>query len=212
MGIYSRLIFPRLLDLTMSGQELSHYRQSLLESVQGEVLEIGVGTGLNLPYYGNGVTALTAIDPNQGMAAIATPRIQSSPLKITLKTASAEALPMDAESFDAVVCTWTLCSIPQIDQALAEVYRVLKPGGKFFFIEHGLSPEAGISAWQRRVTPLQKRFADGCHLDRPMVHLIQQVFDQVDWDEFYARALPKLLGYFYQGVATKGESLNLDAH
>ena len=203
MGVYSRLIFPRLLDLTMSGRELGAYRQSLLQSVRGHVLEIGFGTGLNLPYYGFGVTALTAVDPNRGMAAIATPRIQSSSLDITLQTASAEALPMASESFDAVVCTWTLCSIRHIDKALSEVHRVLKPGGKFFFIEHGLSPEPGVSTWQRRITPLQRRVADGCHLDRPMANLVKAVFDQVELEEFYAVDLPKLLGYFYKGSATK---------
>lgn len=203
MGIYSRLIFPRLLDLSMSGKELSRYRQSLLASVCGEVLEIGFGTGLNMPYYGDGVTSLTAIDPNEGMTEIATSRIQSSTVKVDLQTANAEALPMSAESFDAVVCTWTLCSIPNIAQALTEVCRVLKPGGKFFFIEHGLSPDRGVGTWQRRVTPLQRRIADGCHLDRPMASLIEAVFAQVELKEFYANDLPKLIGYFYQGVATK---------
>ncbi|MEO0349017.1 MAG: class I SAM-dependent methyltransferase [Cyanobacteria bacterium P01_A01_bin.15] len=203
MGFYSRLIFPRLLDLTMSGSEMGRYRQSLLASVEGQVLEIGFGTGLNLPYYGDGVATLTAIDPNEGMAAIAAPRIQTAAMDITLKTASAEALPMPDASFDAVVCTWTLCSIPNIQRALTEVYRVLKPGGKFFFIEHGLSCEPGVGRWQRRITPLQRRLADGCHLDRPMASLIEAVFDQVDVDEFYATDLPKLMGYFYRGVATK---------
>lgn len=203
MGIYSHLIFPRLLDISMSGQELSRYRQSLLEAVRGEVLEIGFGTGLNMPYYGDEVTSLTAIDPNQGMTAIATPRIQTATVDVNLQIASAEALPMATDRFDAVVCTWTLCSIPNIEQALAEVYRVLKPGGKFFFIEHGLSPDRGVGAWQRRMTPLQRRIADGCHLDRPMASLVKAFFEQVDWDEFYASDLPRVIGYFYKGVATK---------
>ncbi|MEM9265087.1 MAG: class I SAM-dependent methyltransferase [Cyanobacteria bacterium P01_F01_bin.13] len=187
----------------MSGRELSSYRKELLAAVSGDVLEIGFGTGLNVPYYGDGVKALTAIDANEGMAEIATPRIQSAGVDITLKTARAEALPMAADRFDAVVCTWTLCSIPNIEQALKEVYRVLKPGGKFFFIEHGLSSERGIGKWQRRITPLQRRIADGCHLDRPMASLVKAVFDQVEWNEFYATDLPKLIGYFYKGVATK---------
>ncbi len=203
MGFYSRLIFPRLLDLTMSGRELNSYRQALLKSVAGDVLEIGFGTGLNLPYYGDVVTTLTAIDSNAGMTKISTPRIQATPIQITLQTASAEALPMAAEQFDAVVCTWTLCSICNVQQALAEVHRVLKPGGRFLFIEHGLSPEHGVGRWQRRITPLQRRIADGCHLDRPMARLIASVFGQVEWDEFYATNLPKVIGYFYKGVATK---------
>lgn len=205
MGLYSRLIFPRLLDVTMSGQELSGYRRALLQSVRGQVLEIGFGTGLNLPFYGDGVTALTAIDPNEGMFAIANSRIQSSGIDITLQTGRAESLPMAAAMFDAVVCTWTLCSIPNVDMALKEVYRVLKPGGKFFFIEHGLSSDPGVGTWQRRITPLQRRIADGCHLDRPIASLIEAVFDDhVELQEFYATDLPKLIGYFYQGIATKG--------
>ena len=203
MGIYSRLIFPRLLDLSMSGRELSRYRQALLQSVEGAVLEIGFGTGLNVPHYGERVRSLTAIDPNEGMTAIATSRIQSARFDITLKQASAEALPFEADTFDSVVCTWTLCSIPNVEQALIEVYRVLKPGGQFFFIEHGLSTEQGVGAWQRRITPLQRRIADGCHLDRPMDRLVKAVFTQVDWEEFYASDLPKVLGYFYKGVALK---------
>ncbi|MGD1854217.1 MAG: class I SAM-dependent methyltransferase [Leptolyngbyaceae cyanobacterium] len=209
MGLYSRLIFPRLLDLTMSGQELSQYRHSLLQSVRGNVLEIGFGTGLNIPHYGEGVTAITAIDPNEGMAAIAASRVDSSAIPITLKTASAEALPMDTAVFDAVVCTWTLCSIPNIEQALSEAYRVLKPGGKFFFIEHGLSPEQGVSTWQRWITPFQRRVADGCHLDRPMDALVKTVFEHVEIDTFYATDLPKVMGYFYQGVAIKPGCLDL---
>ena len=187
----------------MSGRELSAYRRSLLKSVAGDVLEIGFGTGLNVPYYGDQVTSLTAIDPNQGMASIARPRIQSSTVKINLKTASAEALPMDADTFDSVVCTWTLCSIPKVDQALVEVYRVLKPGGKFFFIEHGISPDQRVGSWQRRITPCQRRIADGCHLDRPMAILVRSVFAWVELEEFYADDLPKVLGYFYKGIATK---------
>ena len=209
MGLYSRLIFPRLLDLTMSGQALSQYRHSLLQSVRGNVLEIGFGTGLNIPHYGEGVTAITAIDPNEGMAAIAASRVDSSAIPITLKTASAEALPMDTAVFDAVVCTWTLCSIPNIEQALSEAYRVLKPGGKFFFIEHGLSPEQGVSTWQRWITPFQRRVADGCHLDRPMDALVKTVFEHVEIDTFYATDLPKVMGYFYQGVAIKPGCLDL---
>lgn len=187
----------------MSGQELTRYRQDLLQSVTGDVLEIGFGTGLNLPHYGEGVRTLTVIDPNEGMAAIAAPRMQATSLKITLETARAEALPMVDGQFDTVVCTWTLCSIPNIQKALSEVHRVLKPGGQFVFIEHGLSPDAGISPWQRRITPLQRRIADGCHLDRPIASLVKTVFNQVEWHEFYATGLPKIIGYFYQGVATK---------
>lgn len=203
MGFYSRRIFPRLLDLTMAGEEMARYRRQLLQSVSGEVLEIGFGTGLNLPHYPDTVTRLTAIEPNQGMESLATNRLQNAPFDVAFMLGRAEALPFENECFDSAVCTWTLCSIPEIDRALKEVYRVLKPGGRFFFIEHGLSSEPGIATWQQRLTPLQRRIADGCHLNRSMGQLVAQVFPQVKVETFYAQDLPKLLGYFYRGTATK---------
>jgi ubiquinone/menaquinone biosynthesis C-methylase UbiE len=203
MGIYSRLIFPRLLELSMSSKSLTAYRQQLLEAVSGDVLEIGFGTGLNLPHYPEAVTSLTTLDPNEGMGAIAQKRIDHSPIPVQTQLISGENLPMPEASFDNVVCTWTLCSIPNAPQALAEAYRVLKPGGKFFFIEHGLSDEAGIQTWQNRLTPIQRVVADGCHLNRKIDALIRDVFDQVEVESFYAPDLPKIMGYFYRGVATK---------
>lgn len=182
---------------------MSTLRQEILSSASGEVLEIGFGTGLNLPYYPSTVKTLTAIDPNEGVNAIAKQRIQDSPITVTLKPLSGESLPLANNSFDTVVCTWTLCSIPQVDKALQETFRVLKPNGKFIFIEHGLSPERGISTWQNRITPLQKKIADGCHLNRPIKDLVAQFFDQIEVEEFYAKGLPKVGGYFYKGTATK---------
>lgn len=189
--------------MTMSSQSMTNYRQQLLKNVSGDVLEIGFGTGLNLPHYPDAVTSLTAIDPNQGMDGMAAKRIQSSSLKVETIALSGEQLSLPDASFDNVVCTWTLCSIPDAGKALREAYRVLKPGGQFFFIEHGLSNEVGIQSWQNRITPVQKIVADGCHLNRKMDELVQSVFDEVSVDEFYAESLPKILGYFYQGVATK---------
>ena len=110
---------------------------------------------------------------------------------------------MNDNSFDAVVSTWTLCSIPNIEKALSEIYRVLKPGHKFYFIEHGLSDEATIQVWQNRLTPLQKIIADGCHLNRDMKQLVETQFNQVEIQEFYAEDMPKVSGYMYQGVASK---------
>ena len=110
---------------------------------------------------------------------------------------------MNDASFDSVVCTWTLCSIPLVDQAIAEVYRLLKPGGKFFFIEHGLSQDAQIQVWQNRLTPVQKIIADGCHLNRKIGDLVGQKFTNVTIEQFYAPKLPKVIGYMYQGIGIK---------
>ena len=203
MGLYSRLIFPRLLELSMSSEAMTAYRKQLLSEVRGDVLEIGFGTGLNLPHYPKAVTSLTTLDPNEGMEAIAQSRIAKSPISVTTQLASGEDLPFADERFDDVVCTWTLCSIPKAQKALSEAYRVLKPGGRFFFIEHGLSDEPGIQTWQNWLTPVQRVVADGCHLNRPMDQLVKTVFDQVQVTEFYAPDLPKVMGYFYQGMAVK---------
>lgn len=187
----------------MSGQPFVRYRQALLSTVQGDVLEIGFGTGLNLSHYPNSVKTLTVVDPNPGCNEIATRRLKASPMAVDVHMLSGERLPFTEASFDSVVSTWTLCSIPQVGQALQEIYRVLKPGGHFFFIEHGLSPEAGIRTWQNRLTPLQKRIADGCHLNRPMKDLVTDVFGSVEVDEFYAEGMPKVAAYFYKGKAEK---------
>lgn len=203
MGLYSQLIFPRLLELSMSSESMTSYRQQLLKDLHGDVLEIGFGTGLNLPHYPASVTSLTTVEPNGGMGAIAQKRIDASPIAVNSKTLSGENLPMADASFDDVVCTWTLCSIANVHQALSEAYRVLKPGGRFFFIEHGLSTDLGIQTWQNRLTPVQRIVADGCHLNRPIADLVNEVFDQVEVKEFYAPKLPKVMGYFYQGIATK---------
>ena len=203
MGLYSRLIFPRLLELTMSDGSMTDYRKQLLREVAGDVLEIGFGTGLNLPHYPAGVTSLTTVDPNEGMSAIAQKRIDASPIPVTNKVLSGENLPMADASFDNVVCTWTLCSIPNVKKALSEAYRVLKPGGRFYFIEHGLSNEPGIQTWQNRLTPIQKVVADGCHINRQINELVGAAFDQLEVKAFYAANLPKVMGYFYQGVARR---------
>ncbi|MEL7356179.1 MAG: class I SAM-dependent methyltransferase [Cyanobacteria bacterium J06555_13] len=203
MGLYSRLIFPRLLELSMSSESMTTYRKQLLAEVSGDVLEIGFGTGLNLPHYSAAVTSLTTVDPNEGMGSIAQKRIDASAIPVTVKTLSGEELPMADASFDNVVCTWTLCSIPNIEKALSEAYRVLKPGGRFFFIEHGLSDEPGIQTWQNRLTPIQRLVADGCHLNRKIDQLVRDAFDSVEVSEFYGADLPKVMGYFYQGVGLK---------
>lgn len=191
----------------MSGTELATYRTALLQAVSGRVLEIGFGTGLNLPHYpASQVESLTVIDANAGMGAIAARRVKDSPLNVTLAILNGESLPMDEASFDSVVSTWTLCSIAQVEQALREIHRVLKPGGQFFFIEHGRSPEPGMAKWQDRLTPLQKRIADGCHLNRPIRDLVEQTFGNVSVETFYAESLPKVGGYFYKGTAKKANS------
>ena len=203
MGFYSNLVVPYCIDLAMSGSNLSQYRQQLLKSVSGDILELGFGTGLNLPYYPESVTKITTVDPNPGMQKLARLRIEQSSIMVDYKVLNGESLPMEDASFDSVVCTWTLCSIPLVDRAIAEVYRLLKPGGKFFFIEHGLSREPKIGLWQNRLTPIQKIIADGCHLNRRINTLVEERFSNVTIEQFYAPKLPKVIGYMYRGIGTK---------
>ncbi|MEM8778606.1 MAG: class I SAM-dependent methyltransferase [Cyanobacteria bacterium P01_G01_bin.49] len=203
MGFYSNFIFPWGIEIMMSQPPFPDYRQKLLKDISGEVLEIGFGTGLNLAYYPPTVTKLTVIDPNSGMKRYAQKRIEASSIPVESKLLKGENLPMEDQNFDSIVSTWTLCSIPKIEQALSEIYRVLKPRGKFYFIEHGLSRDPKIAAWQNRLTPLQKVIADGCHLNRDIKQLIENQFSLLDLEEFYSLDIPKFSGYMYRGVATK---------
>lgn len=203
MGLYSNLIIPYCIDFAMSGPPLEEYRQQLLAGVSGEILEIGFGTGLNLSHYPDRVSKITTIDSNAGMQKVARSRISNSNIVVDHRVLNGESLPMADASFDSIVCTWTLCSIKDADKAIAEVYRLLKPGGKFFFIEHGLSQEPKVQVWQNRLTPIQKIIADGCHLNRNIKHLVEQQFSNVTVEQFYAPNLPKVISYMYQGIAVK---------
>lgn len=204
MNFYSQVIFPRLLDWGMSCPTLAQYRRELLAEVQGDVLEIGFGTGLNLPYYPNHVQKITTVDVNPGVNALAQKRIQATAIAVDHRLLNGENLPMADHTFDSVVSTWTLCSIANVDQALQEIYRVLKPSGKFFFVEHGLSEEPQVQVWQNRLTPLQKIIGDGCHLNRQIQQLITaNHFQILKLEKFYANGLPKIGGYLYKGVAIK---------
>ncbi|MCX7596470.1 MAG: class I SAM-dependent methyltransferase [Fischerella sp.] len=203
MGFYSERILPYLLDWSLSDSNLAKYRQEVLAGVKGEVLEIGFGTGLNLSYYPEHIHKIIAIDANPGVKTLAQKRIQASSITVDHRVLNGENLPMADNTFDSVVSTWTLCSIANVEQALQEIYRVLKPGGQFFFIEHGLSHEPKVQVWQNRLTPLQKIIADGCHFNRNIRQLVENHFDNVSLEEFYAEKIPKIAGYMYKGIATK---------
>jgi ubiquinone/menaquinone biosynthesis C-methylase UbiE len=168
------------------------------------VLEIGGGSGLNLLHYPIQVTDVTVIDPNPGMIALTEKRLDDVFFPVETLIATAEQLDFADNTFDTVVSTWTLCSIPDVNQALDEIYRVLKPDGQFLFVEHGLSPDPQIRTWQHRLNPLQKNLFDGCHLNRDHQTLVQlHGFALNRQEQFYAPGWPKLLGYTYLGIATK---------
>ena len=204
MGFYSRYIFPRLCDWVMNETRLAKRRSEALAEVDSEILEIGFGTGLNLPHYPEHVRRITAVDPNPGMNPLARRRIVESRIAVDLLTAGSEQLPFEDESFDCVVSTWTLCSISDAERALREVYRVLRSGGRFVFLEHGLADEPGVQEWQRRLTPLQRIVGDGCRLDVDIEALVRSgSFREVQLGRFQLERTPRLVGSMYRGVAVK---------
>ena len=165
---------------------------------------MGFGTGLNLPFYPEGVDDITTVYPNPGVNKWAERRIAESPIQVQNLVMGGEALPMDDTSFDCVVCTWTLCSIPEVERALGEIKRVLKPGGTFHFVEHGLSDDPKVQKWQNRLNPIWKIIGDGCNLNRNPRELIQDCgLNLGDCRNYYMDEGPKFAGYLYQGVATK---------
>jgi ubiquinone/menaquinone biosynthesis C-methylase UbiE len=183
---------------------VAKHRHQLLATAYGEVLEIGFGTGLNLPHYPAKVGKITTVDPNAGMNRLAQRRVRQSKIEIVQHVLRSEQLPFEDSKFDCVVSTFTLCSIENVGQALSEVYRVLKPHGKFLFLEHGLSPEAKVQKWQRRLNWLEMLLADGCHLDRDIEVLVAaQRFSSVAVESFYLEKTPKSHGYLSLGVANK---------
>jgi ubiquinone/menaquinone biosynthesis C-methylase UbiE len=201
MGFYDRRIVPRLIDLAMRNQRLGPYRQRTIGAARGFVLEIGVGSGLNLPLYGSAVDRICALDPSRELLQLATRRMEVAVVPVWLMRASAERLPFADASFDTVVTTWTLCSIPDPLTALTEMRRVLKPGGNLVFVEHGLSPEPPVARWQHRLTPCWKHISGGCHLDRKMDELIRAAGFRLDAVETGYMKGPKLGTFMYQGQA-----------
>jgi ubiquinone/menaquinone biosynthesis C-methylase UbiE len=204
MGLYARLIFPRICDWAMRNPIMNGYRDHLLANVSGEILEIGFGTGLNLAHYPAHVKNIATVDPSTGMNRIAQRRIANSGITVDARLQSGENLPFPDTRFDCVVTTWTLCSIQELGRALGEIYRVLKPGGRYFFLEHGLSDAPEIQRWQRRLNPIQRMLADGCRLDLDVASVIKaQPFQDVSIERFLMEKAPKTHGTMYRGTAIK---------
>ena len=204
MGFYSRAIFPRFYDCLIDKPFWAQYRREQLSSVDGEILEIGVGTGLNLPHYPEHVRRIVTVDPNPGMNKRLERRIDESGIEVDKRVLGSESLPFEDDTFDCVVSTITLCSIRNVTQAIAELFRALKPGGRILFLEHGLSPDANVAKWQRRLNGFQRIFADGCTLTLNVPEVLStQHFCSVEIDNFYMDQTPTMYGYMYRGVATK---------
>ncbi len=195
MGFYDQHILPRLIDVAMRNGRLAPYRERVIARAEGRVLEIGVGSGPNLPFYSSQATEVFGLEPHPKLRAMA------SAVGFRVIHGSAEAIPLDQASVDTVVTTWTLCSIPNIETALLEIRRVLRPGGQLLFVEHGLAADAGVQRWQHRLTPAWKRIAGGCHLDRNMPTLIQAAGFEIVQMEAEHMPGPRPMTFMYEGSA-----------
>ena len=201
MGFYEDRILPHCTDWVMSAERLSLLRNKYLEGVAGRVLEVGFGTGLNLPHYTQQVTHLYALDPSLLSRRLAAQRIQDAPFPIEFVELEGNRIALPDNSVDAVVSTWTVCTIPDPVFALKEIRRVLKPEGKYHFLEHGLSPERRIARLQNLWNPLQKILGGGCHVNRKIDQLVLDAgLRTIDYETFYMDG-PKILSYMYRGVA-----------
>lgn len=204
MGLYANYIFPRLLDWSLGTPEFGKYRRRALEPARGETLEIGFGTGLNLPYYPEAVTTLTVIDSENMLPERVERRIAACPIPVTKMRLDAQGrLPFADHTFDTVVTTLALCSIADTAAALAEIRRVLKPSGQFVFFEHGRSDDPKVARRQDRFNPVQKIIGVGCNMNRRIDKLIEDAgFRLTQFDRFLLPKTPQLLAEIYRGVAT----------
>ncbi len=201
MSLYERWILPRLTHLSMRQKQLAAYRARALADARGRVLEIGIGSGINLPFYGHAVKRVLGIDPSPQLTRLAQRAAGKTTFPVEFLIESAEEIPLEKGSIDTAVTTWTLCTIPDPVKALREVRRVLKPDGLLIFVEHGRAPEPKVVAWQNRLTPLWKRCAGGCHLNRKIDDLVQQGgFDIADLKTGYANG-PRPMAFMYEGRA-----------
>ena len=203
MGLYCKHVFPRLMDHVMHGEEFQRLRTEVLQSVAGEVLEIGIGTGLNLRHYGPNVSRVRAVDPNPMLPARVAERRGSVSFPGEISHQSAERLPYDDRTFDCVVSTWTLCTISEPLRALTEIQRVLRPEGRFLFLEHGRSDDQKIARWQDRLNSVQNIIGCGCNLNRRIDDLIAQAgLTITQLDRFAMQGVPRIGGEMYRGTAT----------
>jgi ubiquinone/menaquinone biosynthesis C-methylase UbiE len=202
MGVYSEQVLPRIVNAAC-GMKASHpQRRRVCEGLAGEVVEIGFGSGLNVPFYPAAVTHVTAVEPADAGWKLAGKRLRETRVPVERAGLEAEALPFPDDRFDAALSTWTMCTIPDIEAALRELRRVLKPGGTLHFVEHGLAPDEPVRRWQRRLDPVQQRLFGGCHLTRPIVELLRAGgFVISELDVYYETGSPKALGANSLGVA-----------
>jgi ubiquinone/menaquinone biosynthesis C-methylase UbiE len=202
MGFYSDRIVPRLVDVSCGMSLTEPLRERVCAGLHGRVVEIGFGSGLNVPFYPAAVESVSAVEPADLGWKLAAKRLAASPVRVERSGLDGQALPFPDNTFDTALSTWTMCTIPDVDAALHEVRRVLKPGGTLHFVEHGLAPHEKVRRWQHRVEPIQKAVAGGCHLTREIPGLLRSAgFEVRELDTFYEKGAPKFMGALSLGVA-----------
>jgi ubiquinone/menaquinone biosynthesis C-methylase UbiE len=202
MGVYGEQVLPRIVDVACGMKNAKPQRQRVCAELAGDVVEIGFGSGHNVPFYPPAVTQVAAVEPSDVGWRLAGKRLGASAVPVRRAGLDGQALPFPDDSFDAALSTWTMCSIADIDAALRELRRVLKPGGTLHFVEHGLAPDGDVRRWQRRLEPVQKRLFGGCHLTRRVPDLLTRAgFTITDLDVYYEEGTPKVLGANSLGVA-----------
>ena len=203
MSFYSDVLFPWGYDWMMKDDNLDAKRGERLADVRGRILEVGIGTGLNLPFYPEHVERITAIDPNPGMAKELEKRLENSRVDVEFVSAPAESLPFADDTFDTVVSCHVLCSVQDVGAALSEIKRVLKPGGRLLFLEHGESPDECVCRWQHRLNWVQQNFAAGCRLELAVEAVLENAgFEIAELQTGYLEGQPKTHGYLFDGIAT----------
>ena len=203
MGVYADQILPRITDLALRGKPIDQLRQQATAGLAGEVLEVGFGSGRNVPHDPATIDRVRAVDSATVGRKLAAERVAASRVPVEYVGLNGEQLPLDDDSVDHVLTTWTLCTIPDVERALAEMRRVLRPGGTLHFVEHGRAPDPGVARWQERLNPLQRQVFGGCHLNRPIDALIRDAgLDVTRLENHYLKG-PKPFGYIYAGLATK---------
>ena len=203
MGVYEDQVLPRLNDVVLSGKQFRELRAKVAAGLEGEVLEVGFGSGRNLLHIPADVKRVRAVDPAEVGRRLARKRVAASPVPVEYIGLDGQNLPLPDASVDSVLTTWTLCTIPDVARALDEIRRVLRPGGGLHFLEHGRAPEPRVARWQDRLTPLQRRVAGGCHLNRPIARLITDSGLRITTLDNFTLKGPKTFGYMYEGVAVK---------
>jgi ubiquinone/menaquinone biosynthesis C-methylase UbiE len=201
MGFYQDKIFPFVIHLAMRQRNLAAYRGRVVPAAEGRVLEIGIGSGLNLPFYSQKVERVIGLDPSANLLSMARHAAPPSSGPVEFVEGSAEAIPLEDRAVDTVVTTWTLCSIPDAPRSLLEMRRVLKPGGRLLFVEHGRAPDASVRWWQDHLNPAWKRLGGGCHLNRAIETLIEGAGFQFERIETGYMRGPRPLGFMYEGSA-----------